>query len=288
MRNWKAYYAEEDRKEKERIKKQEKEIADTQRQLSRSAPSQRTGSLFSNLFSGSHSGSEVRRPALVPARAGSELRLERDVEELRSQIGLISEVLHGIDRNVEHNQQANLDRFDGLKAQITRENRRLMTAIGTIRYESDCELSDPTTYIHCISLIYLLIFRIFKFLCELVFVVGNSFKGFLGIMPFPFSLLVFIAYIFEMILIFIIFDTTIMVSTVGISHIEFISHNALFGHYNGAPEFMTPRDVMYQGLFRSGLFVLSQILVLLGSAYELVLGRDIAMIQRETARYISS
>jgi hypothetical protein len=162
-----------------------------------------------------------------------------------------------------------------------------MGAIRDIRRESDCDLSNPATYIYCLKLMYELIFKIFKFLCELVFVVGNSFKQFLSHMPFPFSLLVFIAYMFEMVLVAIIFDTTVRVSTLGISHREFIPHNALFGHSSGAPNFISPRDTLYQGLFRSSLFVLSQIILLLGSAYQAVLGRDIAMIQRETARYIS-
>jgi len=90
-----------------------------------------------------------------------------------------------------------------------------------------------------------------------------------------------------MVLVAIIFDTTVRVSTLGISHRGFIPHNALFGHSSGAPNFISPRDTLYQGLFRSSLFVLSQIILLLGSAYQAVLGRDIAMIQRETARYIS-
>jgi hypothetical protein len=287
MTDWKAKYAKRDLHR------------DELRRLSLSAPSQQT--TFTSLFSGSSyhpsggggggANAELRQrhiSAVALERQPQGVRVERSVEELREQLGVISQVLHGIDQNIVQNHHANLDRFDGLREQITRDNRRLMDAIGTIRRESNCDLSDPTTYIYCVELMYVLIFRIFKFLCQLVFVVGNSFKDFLGIMPFPFSLLVFIAYIFQMILIFIIFDTTLMVSTAGISHSQFISHNSLFGHSNGAPEFMSPRDALYQGTYRSCLFILSQILVLLGAAYQSVLGRDIAMIERETGRYISS
>uniref|UniRef100_A0A6C0D0P3 Uncharacterized protein n=1 Tax=viral metagenome TaxID=1070528 RepID=A0A6C0D0P3_9ZZZZ len=285
MRNWNAYYAEQDRKEKERV----------QRQLSRSAPTQAPS--WSSLISGSsHPGGVEPRQRRISAlaletrapHARSDLGTERSLEELRDQMGVISQVLHGIDQNIVHNHHASLDRFDGLREQITRENRRLMSAIGTIRRESNCDLSNPTTYIYCLKLIYVLIFRIFKFLCELIFVVGNSFKEFLGHMPFPFCLLVFIAYIFQMLLIFIVFDTTLRVSTLGTSHSMIVHHNSLFGHSNGAPEFISPRDALYQGLFRSGLFVLSQMLLLMGAVYESLLGRDIQMIQRETSRYISS
>jgi hypothetical protein len=289
--DWKAVYAKKDIIEAERQKRQRDEL----RRLSSSAPSQKT--TFASLFSGSSypgsgGGTELRQrhisaTALVEPHA-RDLAVERGIERLSDQMGVISQVLHGIDQNIEQNHHTNLDRFDGLRAQITRENQRLMGAIRSIRRESDCDLSDPTTYIHCLKLIYILIFRIFKFLCELIFVVGNSFKDFLSHMPFPFSLLVFIAYIFQMILIWIIFDTTIRVSTLGVSHRQFIPHNALFGHSNGAPDFISARDALYQGLFRSGLFALSQIIALLGAAYQAVLGRDIEMIQRETARYISS
>ena len=298
MTDWKAVYAKKDQEEQIRIRERQKIMDDLQRQhrLSSSVPSQKTA--FASLFSastyqpaggGSSAGVRQRQSAsvLVDPQA-RDIRLERGLEELRDQVGVISQVLSGIDQNIVQNHHVNLDRFDGLKAQITRENQRLMTAITTIRRESDCDLSDPTTYIYCLKLIYVLIFRIFKFLCELVFVVGNSFKDFLSHMPFPFSLLVFIAYIFQMIMISIIFDTTLRVSTVGISHREFIPHNTLFGHDNSAPNFISLRDVLYQGTYRSILFVLSQILVLLGAAYQAVLGRDIAMIQRETGRYISS
>jgi hypothetical protein len=297
--DWKAKYAKRDLIEAERQKQHRDEL----RRLSLSSPSQQT--TFASLFSGSSyhpsggggsgAAAELRQRhisalALEPPapHARSDIRVERGLEELREQVGIISQVLHGIDQNIVQNHDANLDRFDGLRAQITRENQRLMSAIRTIRRESDCDLSDPTTYIYCIGLIYVLIFRIFKFLCELVFVVGNSFKGFLSHMPFPFSLLVFIAYIFQMVMISIIFDITLRVSTAGVSHRQFISHNTIFGHSNGAPNFITPRDVLYQGTYRSCLFVLSQILVLLGAAYQAVLGNDIAMIQRETGRYIST
>jgi hypothetical protein len=291
MTDWKAMYAKRDILEAERQKRQRDEL----RRLSLSAPSQQTtlASLFSSSsYRPSGGGAELRqRPisaSLLVEPQARDIRVERGIEELREQVSVISQVLHGIDQNIVQNHDANLDRFDGLRAQITRENRRLMGAIRDIRRESDCDLRNPTTYIYCIGLIYILIFRIFKFLCELVFVVGNSFKGFLSHMPFPFSLLVFIAYIFQMIMISIIFDMTLRVSTVGVSHRQIIPHNTLFGHYNGAPNFITPRDALYQGTYRTCLFVLSQILVLLGAAYQAVLGNDIAMIQRETGRYISS
>jgi hypothetical protein len=158
MRNWKTYYAEQDRKEKERV----------QRQVSRSAPSQAPS--WSSLFSGSSyhpgggggSGAQLRQRHIsalaleTPApHARSDIRLERGLEELREQVGVISQVLHGIDQNIVQNHDANLDRFDGLRAQITRENQRLMGAIRTIRRESNCDLSNPTTYIHCLKLIYI-------------------------------------------------------------------------------------------------------------------------------------
>jgi hypothetical protein len=291
MTDWKALHAKKDLEEQTRIRERQKVADNLHRQyrLSSSAPSQKT--TLASLFSGSTyhpgGGGELRQRQTALAQPQDRVRLEQGMEALRDQIGVISDVLFGINQNIEQNHHANLDRFDGLKAQITRENRRLMAAVRDIRRESDCDLSDPTTYIHCLKLMYVLIFRIFKFLCELVFVVGNSFKRFLSHMPFPFSLLVFIAYIFEMVLIAIIFDTTVRVSTLGISHREFIPHNALFGHSSGAPNFISPRDTIYQGLIRSALFVLSQIIILICSAYQSVLGRDIAMIQRETGRYIS-
>ena len=227
MTDWKALHAKKDQEEQERIRERQKIANDLQRKhrLTSSAPSQKTA--FASLFSGYHSGGELRqRPALVQAQAlmqpqalvqpqalmqpqARDVRLEHGIERLSDQMSVISQVLHGIDQNIEQNHHANLDRFDGLRAQITRENQRLMSAIRHIRRESDCNLSDPTTYIHCLKLIYILIFRIFKFLCELVFVVGNSFKEFLTHMPFPFSLLVFIAYIFQMILISIIFESLV-------------------------------------------------------------------------------
>ena len=295
MTDSKAVYAKKDIIETERQKRQRDEL---RRILLGSLSDQTTvDSLFrgSSYRPGGGGSAELRQRHIsalaleTPTRhARSDIRLERGLEELREQVGVISQVLYGIDQNIVQNHHANLDRFDGLNSQITRENQRLMTAITTIRRESDCDLSDPTTYVYCVGLIYILIFRIFKFLCQLIFVVGNSFKGFLTHMPFPFSLLVFIAYIFQMIMISIIFDITLRVSTIGISHREFIPHNTIFGHSNGAPNFISLRDTLYQGTYRSSLFVLSQILVLLGSAYQAVLGRDIAMIQRETGRYISS
>ena len=215
-------------------------------------------------------------------------RLERRVEEVAEQIGLVAGAVDQIGADVRANNEVNLDRLDGLRAQITRENQKLMRVIRNIRERSNCDLSVPTTYIYCIKLIYKLIFSIFVFLCQLVFVVGNSFKGFLSHMPFPFSLLVFIAYIFEMLLIFLIFDTTMFVSTAGVSHIRFIPHNALYTRYSGAPETISMRTTLYEGLVVSIMTVSSQIFMLLGTMYQLFLGETISMISGVSSRYIST
>ena len=279
MTDWKAVYAKRDMLEAQRHRKTQKNTANLQRRLSSSANSHRR--TLSLLFSNPFSGSSVTQPV-------SSRRIESSIEELRSQVGVISEVLHGIERNIENNHEAQLDRLDAVKAQISRESQRLMAAIRTIRQRSNCDLSDPSTYIYCLQLIYILIFRIFKFLCELVFLLGNSFKDFLCHMPFPFSLLVFIAYIFQMVLIVIIFDTTMRVSTLGISHRQFIHHNALYERYPGAPEWISPRHALYEGVFVSCMTALSHMIMLLNASYNFVLGDIGEMVHGVSGRYISS
>jgi hypothetical protein len=286
MRNWNSYYAEQDKKEQERIRRQHSNMI--QRQVSRSAPSQRAtlSSLFTNPFT-PHPGSEVRRPAFMPVSGNPELRLERRLEEVAGQVGLLSDVIHQINGDVRLNQEVNLDRLDGLRAQITRENEKLSRIIRSVRQRSNCDLRNPTTYIYCIELIYKLIFKIFVFLCQLVFVVGNSMKGFLNHMPFPFSLLVFIAYLIEMLLIFLIFDGTMFVSTAGFSHRPFIPHNALYTRYSGAPEIISMRGALYEGFVVSIMTVSSQIFSLLGEIYQLFLGDTMRMVSGVGGRYVS-
>jgi len=268
------YYAEERADLDRRIQEKALRTPALQRQLARSAPLQSPG--WSSLFP---SGHQVRE---------SDVRLERGIEEIRSQVGLLSEAVNQIGGDVRVNHEANLDRLDGLRAQITRENEKLMRVIRSIRERSNCDLRNPTTYIYCIELIYKLIFKIFVFLCQLVFVVGNSLKGFLSHMPFPFSLLVFIAYIFEGLLIFLIFDGTMFVSTVGVSHISFIPHNALYPRYSGVPQNISIRGALYEGLVVSILTVASQMFYLLGEMYKIFLGDTMTMIRGVTGRYISS
>ena len=132
MTDWKAMYAKKDIIEAERQKRHRDEL----RRLSLSAPSQQTtlASLFSSSsYRPSGGGAELRqRPisaSLLVEPQARDIRVERGIEELREQVSVISQVLHGIDQNIVQNHDANLDRFDGLRAQITRENQRLMGAI---------------------------------------------------------------------------------------------------------------------------------------------------------------
>jgi len=261
------YYAE----ERAELERRTQEGRALQRQLARSAPIQSPG--WSSLFP----STGAREP----------VRLERRMEEVASQVGLLSEVINQIGGDVRVNHEANLDRLDGLKSQITRENEKLMRVIRSVRQTSNCNLGDPTTYIYCIELIYKLIFKLFVFLCQLVFVVGNSFKGFLSHMPFPFSLLVFIAYIFEALLIFLIFDGTMFISTAGMSHVSFIPHNALYPRYSGAPETISMRSALYEGLVISIMNVASLMFSLLGEMYKLFLEDTMGMVSGVTGRYIS-
>lgn len=281
-------WRERDRKERERLRKSQEEIDSIQRRMTSSAPSQRPA--WSSLFSSAALAPSSHRPVysrgIVPA-ADPNLRLERRMEEVAGQVGLLSEVVNQIGTDVRVNHEVNLDRLDGLKAQITRENQKLMRVMKSVRDRSNCDLTNPSTYIYCIELIYKLIFTIFVFLCQLVFVVGNSFKGFLNHMPFPFSLLVFIAYIFEMLLIFLIFDGTLFVSTAGVSHMSFIPHNALYTRYSGAPETISLRGALYEGLVVSIMTVSSQIFMLLSSMYQLFLGETIGMVSGVGGRFVS-
>lgn len=208
----------------------------------------------------------------------SQQMIERKLEELSQQIGAVAEALDQVQQNTAFNHEQNLDRLDGLRVQIRNESERLMRTMKTVRETSNCDLRDPTTYIYCIELIYKLLFKIFVFLCQLVFVVGKSFKRFLSYMPFPFSILVFIAYIFEITLILILFDRTMYVGTLGLSHQEFIPHNSLFERYSGAPQMIAPRMVLYEGFARSIITVSNGLFFVLSSAYETLLGDVIGMV----------
>ena len=220
-----------DQEEQMRIRERQKGIdaLHSRYRLTSSAPAQKTtlASLFSSPFrnaggggsggggsggagsGGAGSGgagakgSQLQLQTQLAPRLGlglgreSQRMIERTLEELSQQIGVVSEALEQVQQNTAFNHEQNLDRLDSLRVQIRRESERLMRTIITVRESSNCDLADPTTYIYCIELIYKLLFKIFVFLSQLVFVVGNSFKRFLSYMPFPFSILVFIAIAFS-------------------------------------------------------------------------------------------
>ena len=213
--------------------------------------------------------------------------LMEQLQDLRSQVGIISEVINQIDTNIIHNNEVHLDRLDRLKDQITRENQKLMTAIRNIRHKTKCNLKDPTTYIRCIEFIYRLIFNIFVFLCHLTFVVGNSFNTFLSHLPFPFSILVMLSYALQTILIFIIFDATLFVSSAGVSHRSLIPHNSLFTRYNGAPEMITPNMALYEGLTIAVYNSFSALVYIIEVSYDLVLRDVVRMVRGVGGRYIT-
>lgn len=217
-----------------------------------------------------------------------QLRLEQQIEHIREELGAIAEVVHQINTNVEENHEVELDRLDRLKDQITRENQKLMGAIRAIRQQSHCDLKDPRTYIRCIEFIYKLIYSIFVFLCQLTFVVGNSFNTFLYHLPFPFSILVILSYMMQSVLIFIIFDTTLLVSTAGISHRSFIQHNSLFQRYNGAPQMIQPNMALYELMTISVYNMVSSLVYISSVSYQLVLGDVVRMVRGVSGRYISS
>jgi hypothetical protein len=318
MSDWKSIHAKQEKEEKERIRKRQENIDAMHREhrqrMTSSAPSQRTNlaSLFSNPFrianAGGGSGaseivrlqsqlqqsrlqqSQLQSQLRVGTSANSQLMIERKLEELSQQIGAVAEALEQVQQNTAFNHEQTLDRLEGLRVQIRQESERLMRTMRTIRERSNCDLRDPRTYIYCIELIYKLLFKIFVFLCQLVFVVGNSFKRFLSYMPFPFSILVFIAYIFEIVLIMILFDRTMYVGTLGISHQEFIQHNALFERYSGAPEMISPRMALYEGFAVTITRLSSGLFFVLSSSYEMLLGDVIGMangVTRHAARDVT-
>lgn len=206
-----------DQEEQARIRERQKSIdaLHSRYRLTSSAPSQKTtlASLFSSPFrnagGGGSGGASAKREQIskfqtqlqqatlrksqlqlqlgLGSGLESQRMIERTLEELSQQIGVVSEALEQVQQNTAFNHEQNLDRLDGLRVQIRRESERLMRTIRTVRESSNCDLNDPTTYIYCIELIYKLLFKIFVFLSQLVFVVGNSFKRFLSYMPFPFS-----------------------------------------------------------------------------------------------------
>ena len=139
-------WRERDRKERERQRKSQEEIDSIQRRMTSSAPSQRPS--WSSLFSSAALAPSSHRPVysrgIVPA-ADPNLRLERRMEEVAGQVGLLSEVVNQIGTDVRVNHEVNLDRLDGLKAQITRENQKLMRVMKSVRDLSNCDLTNPST-----------------------------------------------------------------------------------------------------------------------------------------------
>ena len=212
----------------------------------------------------------------------------KTIEELREQVGAIAGVVNHIDTNIETNHEVQIERLDRLKFQIRSESEKLMGAIRAIRQQGQCDLKDPRTYIRCIEYIYKLIYSIFVFLCELTFVVGKSFNTFLSHLPFPFSMLVMLSYMMQAALIFIIFDSTIFVSTAGISHRALIPHNALFERYNGAPQMIQLNMALYEFFTISIYKAFSSLLYLLSISYELLLGDVVQMVRGVSGRYIST
>jgi hypothetical protein len=176
------------------------------------------------------------------------IAIERRVEELAEMVGATGSALNELLVISAHGQEMNLDRFSQLKSQITRENQKLMHAISRIRQESRCNLSDPRTYAYCIKLMYQLIFNIFYLLCQLIFVVGGSINNFLFHIPLTGGILVILGIAFQALLFFLLFDTTVYVSTVSLSHREVFNHDRYFQHLNGANQMVGANMLLYEGL----------------------------------------
>lgn len=174
--------------------------------------------------------------------------IERRVEELAEMVGATGSALNELLVISAHGQEMNLDRFSQLKSQITRENQKLMHAISRIRQESRCNLSDPRTYAYCIKLMYQLIFNIFYLLCQLIFVVGGSINNFLFHIPLTGGILIILGIAFQALLFFLLFDTTVYVSTVSLSHREVFNHDRYFQHLNGANQMVGANMLLYEGL----------------------------------------
>ena len=221
---------------------------------------------------------EVQEPAILTnARPGirdeSMIAIERRVEELAEMTGAFGSALNELLVINTQGQEMNLDRFSQLKSQITRENQKLMHAIARIRQESRCNLSDPRTYAYCIKLIYHLIFNIFYLLCQLIFIVGGSINNFLFYIPLTGGILIILGIAFQALLFFLLFDATVYVSTLSLSHAEVFNHDLFFQHLNGGEQMVGANMLLYEGLIMFLIRTTQTVVNVIVTGHRLFLGR---------------